>query len=306
MMGNEDARDSGDRQSRVPEASPEFTAFVGLSPEDSAAWAPFLFQIVDRTPLQARASFRDLALGIYLSGRHRIRRQVGANVVEGWSDPGSINLTAAGVEGTWEASASSRSAVVAIRSAFLARAIEEHWGADPSKIEIVSQFLVRDSVVEAVALRLAKEVMDGLPAGRLYLDSGCEFLAHHLICHYSSLAAAPPRSAGGLPSRRLRDVLDYIEDKLGQSITLRELAALSGVSARHFERAFRQSTGSSPHAYVMERRLHRGRGLLIDRPELSIEQIRVRLGFSSSSHFSSAFRRRIGLTPKAFRRAWTQ
>ncbi len=64
---------------------------------------------------------------------------------------------------------------------------------------------------------------------------------------------------GGLSSRRLRLVLEHIEDTLGQPIKLRELAALAGISARHFERAFRQSTGSSPHAYVMDRRLHRAR-----------------------------------------------
>jgi ABC-type nitrate/sulfonate/bicarbonate transport system substrate-binding protein len=64
---------------------------------------------------------------------------------------------------------------------------------------------------------------------------------------------------GGLSSRRLKLVLEYIEDTLGQPIKLRELAALAGVSARHFERAFRQSTGSSPHAHVMNRRLHRAR-----------------------------------------------
>ena len=291
---------------RVLAGPPEFTQFMGVSPEESAAWDPFLFQVVEQTPLQARAVFSDLALGVYLSGRHRIRRQIGAGVVEGWSDPGSINLTAAGVEGTWEASASSRSAVVVIRSQFLARAIEEHWGVDPGKIEIANQFLVRDPVVETVVLGLAKVAGDRSPAGRLYADSGCEFLAHHLLRHYSSLSPAPPRSIGGLSSRRLKVVLGYIEARLGQPITLRELAALGGVSARHFERAFRQSTGSSPHAYVMQRRIRMGRDLLIHQPELSIEQIRLRLGFSSSSHFSAAFRRRAGLTPKAFRKTWAQ
>jgi AraC family transcriptional regulator len=291
---------------RSPAAPTEFTEFVGVSPEDSAAWDPFLFQVVDQTPLQARASFRNLALGVYLSGRHRTRRRIGSSVVEGWSDPGTINLTAPGVEGTWEASASSRAAVVAIRPEYLSRAIEEHWEADPNKIEMVNQFLVRDPVVEAVVLDLTREVVAGSPAGRLYLDSGCEFLAHHMIYRYSSLSRTPLRSRGGLSSRRLKTVVDYIEERLGQTITLRELAALSGVSARHFERAFRQSTGFSPHAYVMERRLRLGRDLLIHQPELPIEHIRLRLGYSSSSHFSSAFRRRTGVTPKTFRETWAQ
>jgi AraC family transcriptional regulator len=291
---------------RAPPLAAEFTELLGVSPRESAGWDPFFLQIVDETPLHARVWFRDLALGVYLSGRHKIRRQIGNNVVEGWSDPGTINLTPPGVEGTWEASASSRAAVVVIRPEFLSRAIEEHWGADSSKVEIKKQFLIRDPVIEAITLNLAREAAAGSPAGRLYVESGCEFLAHHLIYRYSSLSPTPPRSMGGLSSRRLKLVLEYIEDALGQPIKLRELAALAGISARHFERAFRQSTGSSPHAYVMGRRLHRARDLLINRPELPIEQIALRLGFSSSSHFSSAFRRRTGLTPTDFRKTCSQ
>jgi len=100
--------------------------------------------------------------------------------------------------------------------------------------------------------------------------------------------------------------LEYIEDGLSQPISLRELAALAGIGARHFERAFRQSTGCSPYAYVMERRLQRARDLLINLPELPIEQIALRLGFSSSSHFSSAFRRHTGLAPTEFRKTCSQ
>lgn len=287
---------------RAPPKAAEFPELLGVSPTDSAAWDPFLLQIVDNTPLHAHVYFRDVALGVYLSGRHMIRRQIGNGVVEGWSDPGTINLTPPGVEGTWEASASSRAMVVVIRPKFLSRAVEEHWGADSSKLELIKQFLIRDPVVETVTLSLAREVVAGSPAGRLYADSACEFLAHHLIHRYSSLSRPPPPSVGGLSSRRLRLVLDYIEDTLGQPIKLRELAALARISARHFERAFRQSTGFPPHAYVMERRLVMARDLLIRQPELPIEEISLRVGFSSSSHFSSAFRRRTGFTPTSFRR----
>ncbi len=284
----------------------DFTELLSVSSSESSGWDPFLLHFVDETPLYARVSFRDLALGVYLRGRHMIRRQIGANVAEGWSDPGTINLTPPGFEGIWEASASSRALAVVIRPKFLSRAIEEHWGADSSKVEIIKQFLIRDPVIETVTLNLAREVVAGSPAGRLYADSACEFLAHHLIHRYSSLSRPPPPSVGGLSSRRLRLVLDYIEDTLGQPVKLRDLAALAGISARHFERAFRQSTGFPPHAYVMERRLDMARDLLIKQPELPIEEISLRVGFSSTSHFSSAFRRRTGFTPTNFRKTWSQ
>jgi AraC-like DNA-binding protein len=56
----------------------------------------------------------------------------------------------------------------------------------------------------------------------------------------------------------------------------------------------------------MERRLLRARDLLINQPELPIEQITLQVGFSSSSHFSSVFRRRTGFTPTNFRKTWSQ
>ena len=285
-----------------PSRASRFTALLGAPPRVSAEWDPFSLHIVDQTPLHARTSFRDYALGVYLSGRHITRCKIGGSAVEGWSDPGTINLTPPDIDGIWEASAASRAVVVLIRPEFLSRAIEEHWDADSRRLEIVKQFLVRDSTIEAITLNLAREAANGSPSGRLYAQSACEFIAHHLIFRYSTLSRAPPRSIGGIPSRSLRLILSYIEDSLGQRIELRELAALAGISARHFERAFRQSTGYPPHAYVLERRLDVGRHLLIDQQDLAIEQIALRLGFSSSSHFSSAFRHRTGCSPTEYRK----
>jgi hypothetical protein len=175
---------------RASPLAADFTALLGASSRESSGWDPFLLHIVDETPLHARVSFRDLALGVYLSGRHMIRRQIGANVVEGWSDPGMINLTPPGVEGIWEATASSRAVVVVIRPKFLSRAIEEHWGADSSKVEIIMQFLIRDPVIERVTL-------NGTRSRAMYGDSACEFLAHRLIHRYSSLSQPPPPAVGG-------------------------------------------------------------------------------------------------------------
>jgi AraC family transcriptional regulator len=281
----------------------QFRERSGAPARVSAEWDPFSVYVVDETPLYAYAAFRDYALGIYMAGRHFIRRVIGAEVAEGWTDPGTITLTPPGIEAVWEASGSSCAAVIAVRPEFLSRAIEEHWDVDSKNVEILKQFLIHDPVIDAVTLNLAREAASRSPAGRLYAESACEFLAHHLIHHYSTLAATPPRPIGGLPGRRLKLVLDYIEDTLGRPIELRSLAALAGISARHFERAFRQSMGMPPYAYVLGRRLDAARDLLITRPELPIEHIAFRLGFSSSSHFSSAFRQRIGCSPTEFRRS---
>lgn len=97
-------------------------------------------------------------------------------------------------------------------------------------------------------------------------------------------------------------VLDYVEASLAQPISLRQLAQVADVSARHLERAFRQALGVPPHTYVLGRRVAAARDLLLTRPALSIEQIAARVGFSSSSHLASVFRRQIGCSPTTFRR----
>jgi len=214
-------------------------------------------------------------------------------------------MTPPQVDGSWEAEGSSHAIVLTIPNAYLSRVISEHWEADPRGVEIVPQFLARDRLIEAVMTRLASKAHHGSHADSLYVASACEFLAHHIIDSYSSLSKAVPRYSGGL-GRRLNAVVDYIEANLARPIALRELAGLAGVSARHFERAFRQSLELPPHAYVLRRRVDAARGLLVGQAALTVEQVAKRVGFSSASHLASAFRRQEGCSPAQFRRRNSQ
>jgi len=279
-----------------------FADLLNAPPNVSAAWNAFSLFVVGATPVQATAAFADHALGLYLSGRHRVRREMAGRPVEGWSDPGTVNLTPANVKATWQASGPSRAIVLLIPDAFVSRVISEHWEADPRNVEIVPQFLAHDPVIQGVATRLALEAQSGSPSERLYAESACEFLAHHMIHSYSTLSAPPRRASGGLPGRRLKLILDYIEGNLAQPIALRQLGELAGISIRHFERAFRQAIGVPPHAYVVRKRVARAQNLLLSEPALTIDEIAVRAGFGSSSHLASTFRRQTGYSPTAFRR----
>jgi AraC family transcriptional regulator len=269
---------------------------------ESAASGCFSRHVVTETPLAASATFTETALGLYTSGRNRVRRKLGCRLVQGWSDPGTVNLSPANFYANWEADGPSSSVVVFIKDSLLSRVILENWGADPRRVEIVPQFLVRDSLIEALVMQLSVESSDGSPGASIYSESACEFLAHHLIHKYSTLSRVALRPLGGIPPRRLKNIKDYIEENLGKSISLRELAALARVSVRHFERAFRQSVGVPPHKYVLDRRVSAARDLLLAQPPLPIEEVARNLGFSSSSHLSSAFVRRTGCSPAAFRR----
>ena len=105
---------------------------------------------------------------------------------------------------------------------------------------------------------------------------------------------------GGLPKTRLNRALEYIEANLDRDLHLDELAKACGFSSFHFAKLFKQSTGASPHQYVLERRLERAKALL-RMPELSLSQISLDTGFADQSHLTNVFRKFLGVSPAKFR-----
>jgi AraC family transcriptional regulator len=95
-------------------------------------------------------------------------------------------------------------------------------------------------------------------------------------------------------------VREFVEAHLAAPVRLDQMARVAGVSRGHFVRVFRRATGQSPHQYVVDRRVDFVRERLFE-PRADLAALSVRAGFASHSHMTQAFRRRIGLTPSAFR-----
>ena len=113
-------------------------------------------------------------------------------------------------------------------------------------------------------------------------------------------AAAEDRS--DLPPYRLRRVTQHIHEHLQGELRLVELSALVHMSPYHFARLFKRSTGLPPHRFLVRCRIDEARALLADRTA-SIAEISRSVGFRTSSHFTTTFRRITGVTPSAYRRA---
>lgn len=97
--------------------------------------------------------------------------------------------------------------------------------------------------------------------------------------------------------------LRYIEDHLTEPITLRDIASVAAVSEYHLIRLFKKQVGFPPLRYVTRRRIDLAKTRLSS-TTLSIARIAVGCGFSSQSHFTTAFKSVTGTTPGAFRRAF--
>jgi AraC family transcriptional regulator len=67
---------------------------------------------------------------------------------------------------------------------------------------------------------------------------------------------------GRLPEWRLQRVAQYVHDNLHRELRLAELSGLVHMSPYHFARLFKQSTGVSPHRFLVQRRIEQARALL--------------------------------------------
>lgn len=192
-----------------------------------------------------------------------------------------------------------------LEDAFL-REVARSVEVDPEGMEIVPLLGERDPRIEQIGLLLKEEIeAEGLLGGRLYAESLATALAISLIRDHSSLGRKAARKAarergGGLPRRALKEVIDYIGDNLQKDLTLAEMAGVAHMSPYHFSRLFKESTGLTPHRYVIERRVQRAE-VLLGSSALPIAEIALLCGFANQSHLNRHFKRLLGVSPKALR-----
>ena len=137
------------------------------------------------------------------------------------------------------------------------------------------------------------------PAGPLYKETlGLQLLVQ-LVRHAAGLVLPPAK--GGLAGWQLRRAIELMEADLAHAPSLNQLADEMDLSPSHFCTAFRQSTGLPPHQYLLRRRVNQAKQLMRDR-KLSLTEIALHSGFTSSSQFATTFRRLEGMTPTAYRR----
>jgi AraC family transcriptional regulator len=135
---------------------------------------------------------------------------------------------------------------------------------------------------------------------RLAGESLANLLAVHLLRHLSAPRRVRRGRDAALPPRRLRAVVEYVEEHLDGCPSLDEMAAVAHLSVYHFARQFKAATGLPPHQYVIARRVERAREMMQARTELPLAEVAARVGFSDQSQLGRHFKRLVGLTPGQF------
>jgi AraC family transcriptional regulator len=178
--------------------------------------------------------------------------------------------------------------------------MEEVAEGDPATLVIEEQVRFHDPLLLQLGLALHHELDHPTASGRLYAQTAAQLLAVHLLQHYTSVKPHIWEPARGLSQRQVRRVLEFVHTHLQHDLSLATLAQQVHLSPYHFARMFRQATGESPHQCVLRLRLERAQWLLTN-TDLPIAQVALESGFAHQSNLTNTFKRRLGLTPRAYR-----
>jgi AraC family transcriptional regulator len=172
----------------------------------------------------------------------------------------------------------------------------------PDKVsaKLAPSFLVRDSFLVAMGKELYRELQFG-PINELFARSVATLTATHLSRAYESNPNSVTTYRGGLGPSRERKVRKYIQDNLDQPLSLEDLAKIALLSPNYFISMFQQSTGMTPHKYVLQARVEYAKELLRN-SKLSLLTIARKCGIPDQSQFTTTFRRHMGVTPGQYKR----
>lgn len=215
------------------------------------------------------------------------------------SETGAVIINPRGTDGRWNCSGSPLVSNVFLGEERLRRCADEVGGGGRPELRLNLQ--LRDPKLFKILALIAEEsVIDGA-VSKLYVEHLVDALCLHVLRRHSAFPLAGADHRGGLSPSQVRRVTDYMQDHLTEDIRVQELADLVRLSRFHFCRAFRQTTGHTPHRALVNLRIGRARQLLAD-PALSITDVALAVGYQTPSSFALAFRSAVGETPTLYRK----
>lgn len=197
----------------------------------------------------------------------------------------------------------SRMLFFAVDQIFVRRTLEDMLGLQTMGLRL--SFGIHDPVIAGMAAAWREELRQQGAGGRVYAEALATALILHLSRTYGVGNTESPFLSGGMNAARLNRVARYVEENIAEDISLLTLAQVAGFSVYHFKEIFKVETGKAPHQYLIERRIHHAKEMLLA-DDTPLAQIALAVGFSSQSHFTLNFRKLTGKTPLRFRREGRQ
>ena len=158
-----------------------------------------------------------------------------------------------------------------------------------------------DRIVPSLVASLVPAFARPEQASRHFVEHVIMAAGVHVAKTYGSSQQHGPLFRGGLAGWQVRRAKEMLTANHEDDLSVVDLANNCGLSASHFCRAFRRSTGLSPHQWRLHHRVDRAKSLLQDRNH-SLAEVALACGFSDQSHFNRIFVRLAGISPGAWRR----
>ena len=159
-----------------------------------------------------------------------------------------------------------------------------------------------DTLLHRLVDRLASQALQEGAAAQLFRQSLAQTMQMHIADLYPATDVrrrlAQPKRSMEIHDQQI--VIDYLHTELDHRIDLNRLADLVDMTPSTFLPAFTAAFGTTPHQYLIEQRIARAREML-SASSVTITEIAAALGFSTPTHFSTTFKRRVGMSPTSYR-----
>lgn len=235
----------------------------------------------------------------YNGSIQRMERRTGRSVAIGTFRPGVVIIIPEGSSSRWDIPKPVDVVQLYLPHKTLERVADEAHAAKP--IDLLERTAHPDPITSRLLLSAA-DVLGGNEAlDTLFRQQLTDLLATRLLAAHAGSPLTVRPAMGGLSPKILLRSIERLRSNSDADVSLAALALDAGLSRFHFCRAFKESTGLSPHAWLRQRRLEQAMNLLRDSDE-SVVSIAAALGYSSQTAFAAAFRKLTGETPSDWRR----
>jgi AraC family transcriptional regulator len=244
---------------------------------------------------------RDFMIVAYRRGTTLMRRRVDRQWLSEQLAPGDVSLLTRAADSHWVWDNDIEVVHVYLTQHELAATCKQMYERDVQDVELHDEIRADDPAIHRTAMLIAQEAAHGGAGSGLLVESLSCQLAVHILRRHAHVLFRESHTHDGLTFRQERTVRDYVQEHLGENLTLDELAASVTLSRYHFARRFRASTGTTPHEYVLQQRVARAQTLLI-RTNYPLLDIAVICGFADQSHFNRVFKKHTGVPPGHYRK----
>ena len=235
----------------------------------------------------------------YTGAMQRLERRSGKSVAIGTARSGVVTIIPAGSSSRWDIPGPVNVIQLYLPHTTLERVASEADRVTPGHLQ------ERTGHPDPITSRLlvsAADVLEGNEAlDALFRQQLTDLLATRLLAAHAGAPITLQPVMGGLPPATLRRAIERLRSDSDTDVSLAALASDAGLSRFHFCRAFKESTGLSPHSWLRQHRLEQAMNMLRD-TDTSVVSVAAALGYASQTAFAAAFRKLTGETPSDWRR----